>query len=464
MFSVIISLISVFTVTLGQSQADNSNCGQVFTKKQFILQSPLYPSNYPLNYECSYIISGPNCPTYFNLQLLDFNLENSSGCTKDRLEIEDLDALCGSRNQIKTYFSKTGTLTLKFISDNAGSGRGFRILITRFACDSKDPRETSPEEPSTTTTLPKWYTTHKDVEYMPFSTTIKPKIFKNVAKCCANFYSDKQFVITSPNFPYSMSSKSNCVFEITKNNKNVCRLRMHMKLFYLSQTCQDGFLKIDGKLICGCKSDLKLTSPFTDDSPTKTIQFLSLGNERNSYSGFVMEIIQDECPKRIIPEKSVLETPILGETKTNFRFYNDQINRVAWPNDSPTIEKLRLISENTEVLDNPEINRYQKQPKIVKHIYVFDGTNSNNIPEDREETTYIDTLDSGTIPQDNLNGCLNWNRQRIHSYRNLRTCRVKDGSSSTIGRRCVELGYVRGYFKSPGYPFYYPSNLDVCYR
>lgn len=75
-----------FLVVLGKVNTEKisaksfySDCGQVYTQKQFIIQSPLYPSNYPLNYECSYLIKGPSCPTNFTLEFLDFQLEHSEG-------------------------------------------------------------------------------------------------------------------------------------------------------------------------------------------------------------------------------------------------------------------------------------------------------------------------------------------------------------------------------------------------
>lgn len=121
----------------------NLECGGIFTQKQTVLESPNYPSNYPSNQDCSYLIQGPECPTYFVLQFLDFSLEESLGCSKDRLEIENQDALCKKPAGVKTYRSQNGILVLKFVSNGQGSGRGFRILVTRLPCNSDDPENSS---------------------------------------------------------------------------------------------------------------------------------------------------------------------------------------------------------------------------------------------------------------------------------------------------------------------------------
>ncbi|EFA03587.2 cubilin [Tribolium castaneum] len=451
-----LNLVTVFTVlccaaSFGHNQSArnfNSDCGQVFTQKQFVIESPGYPSNYPPDFECSYLVKGPTCPTRFSLQFVDFSIEESLGCYKDRLEIGDKDAVCGSRYDTKEYFSDKGTLILKFVSDKDITGRGYRIFVSRSSCQSEQP---------TIPSVPKWHTTNSDVEY----TTTKRPTYNQGNKCCQTSYNSKQFTLASPNFPYSMSKPTECLFEIYKTNSNICRLRIHVQFFWLgrpSNNCPEGFLEIDGKFICGCQRDLKLIVPFGNEH-TKILRFVSRGYERSSYSGFVMNFVQDECPKKYIPED--VKTNL---TQEKFRFYNDQIKRVAWPNKShdSVIEKLHLISENTEVIDD--------KPQVVRHVYFYAPPDFNRIPRDREETDYIDTsIVSTSFVQNSYsyNYCLNWNRLQFNALplRNFPICKTDEVSEGNVEpRKCLELNHLRGYFKSPGYPFYYPGNMHICYR
>ncbi|KAH0815196.1 hypothetical protein GEV33_007594 [Tenebrio molitor] len=460
--SLILVFIAVIVVNASQNNISarnfNSDCGQVFTKREFIIESARYPSNYPPNYECSYLVKGPTCPTRFTLQFIDFSLEDSLGCSKDRLEVDTKDALCGNKMGIKEYFSEKGTLILRFVSDADITGRGYRILLTRSPCESQQPLST------TTQTVPKWYTTNNEVEY---TTTSRPAYDKSKGKCCQTSYSVKKFTLTSPNFPYSMSTPAECVYHIYKTNRKICRLRIDVQFFWSgrpSNNCPEGYLEIDGKRICGCKSDLKLLMSFEGDSP-KILRFVSRGYERNSYSGFVMEIVQDECPKKYVPEES--QKNATAEKK--FRFYNDQINRIAWPNKSheTVIERLHLISENTEIIDDKNDSDSPPQPQIVRHVYFFSYPDLNRIPRDREETEYVDISSMDSIfVQDNVDYgyCLNWNRKQFSSLssRSLPVCKINEGN--VAAERCVELNQVRGSFKSPGYPFYYRGNMNICYR
>ena len=48
-------------------------CGGNFTSANGILTSPYYPEEYPLNYNCTYIISLPT-GTYVNVKFIEFHL------------------------------------------------------------------------------------------------------------------------------------------------------------------------------------------------------------------------------------------------------------------------------------------------------------------------------------------------------------------------------------------------------
>lgn len=142
---------SIQNVELAQNrqklQQDKIICGSVFTEKLFYLQSPDYPENYPSNVNCEYILKNPDeCPTYFKLNFLVFRLENSVGCDRDKLIIQDQDVLCGNgpeNPEGNAYFSNDGTLNVRFITDGNGTSSGFKILVNRTDCENDIRRTTT---------------------------------------------------------------------------------------------------------------------------------------------------------------------------------------------------------------------------------------------------------------------------------------------------------------------------------
>ncbi|XP_067626124.1 uncharacterized protein [Eurosta solidaginis] len=119
----------------------------VYKTRQSIIESPNYPNNYPTSTCWDYVIRSPyRCPTKFHIQFLDFHLETSNNCTNDYLAIglenddDDMDLLCGQVIGIKKYHTPDGILRLRFFSDASPwtTARGFKLLITRLACERDD--------------------------------------------------------------------------------------------------------------------------------------------------------------------------------------------------------------------------------------------------------------------------------------------------------------------------------------
>ncbi|XP_002132566.3 uncharacterized protein [Drosophila pseudoobscura] len=119
----------------------------IYRQRQSLIESPNYPDNYPVNTCWDYVIRSPyRCPTKFHIQFLDFKLELSEKCSRDYLAIglendgEDMDVLCGQVLGIKKYHTPDGVLRLRFLSDESPwtTGGGFRLLVTRLACERED--------------------------------------------------------------------------------------------------------------------------------------------------------------------------------------------------------------------------------------------------------------------------------------------------------------------------------------
>lgn len=116
----------------------------VHRMRQTIIVSPKYPDNYNSNICWDYVIRSPfKCPTTFHIQFLEFDLEFSEGCKNDYLAIgwdsvdDDVDMLCGQMVGIKKYHTPDGVLRLRFFADEFPwtTGKGFKLLITRLACE-----------------------------------------------------------------------------------------------------------------------------------------------------------------------------------------------------------------------------------------------------------------------------------------------------------------------------------------
>ncbi|KAJ8952519.1 hypothetical protein NQ318_003315 [Aromia moschata] len=453
---------------------NNSVCGGVFIDKQFTLRSPNYPENYPVDVECNYLLKGPECASYYEFRFLDFDVEETEGCTKDRFEVEGQGALCGGRNEVKRYFAKNGSLHVKFTADGLVSRRGYDISVTRMGCEKID--QDASESEATTEILTET-TTEYFTESIPrlIESRHFPNILQDEPECCTSNFNAKQFILTSPNFPYSVNKETNCLYTINKAHANICRLRLNFLFFWLGlgnsqSSCPYGFLEIDGKQICGCNKAIQLTTSF-GSSDIKKFRFRTGGFYQETYTGFVIEVIQDECPIKYSPGNAKQ----FNNQSNRSQYKNDQINRVAWPNDGAQtfLEKLHLINERTEIIDDEDVYAGEK-PKIIKSIYYFAAPEYNDIPElfeKREMTTYEDTSSINSILTDNnYFECANWNQIQYkyleNSYGNsLRICKPKETEANIRNNvDCVQLNYPSGYFRSPCYPYYYPGNLNMCYR
>ncbi|XP_056644777.1 tolloid-like protein 1 [Diorhabda sublineata] len=194
-----------------QTQNNQSNvvCGGVFTEISFFLQSPNYPQEYPPNLNCIYLIEGQDCPTYYEFDFIDFRLENSVGCVKDRLLIENQDALCGKKSN-KGYFKSNGSLNVEFLTNNNTSDRGFKIFVTRKPCESS--KKEANTNKTTHMTVSRTIRTAKP--FQPFYSEI-PKFEENNIQYCWNIFDFRRFLI---NFPYNLKCRRENRQEDTWNN------------------------------------------------------------------------------------------------------------------------------------------------------------------------------------------------------------------------------------------------------
>ncbi|XP_037243046.1 cubilin isoform X5 [Falco rusticolus] len=118
--------------------ASSSSCGGTFHMDRGAFNSPGYPEPYLLNTECVWtILSSPG--NRLQLSFIAFQVEDSSGCTKDFLEIREGSAtgtlagrFCGN-SLPSNYTSTVGhVLWVRFVSDSSGTGAGFRATFSHL--------------------------------------------------------------------------------------------------------------------------------------------------------------------------------------------------------------------------------------------------------------------------------------------------------------------------------------------
>lgn len=111
-------------------------CGGQLTGVTGTFSSPNFPTYYPPQTSCQWLIEVP-VDKVVKVTFLRFVLENSTDCRKDYVEINGK-KLCGiKRDRTVTETSNTNTMTVKFSSDTSYVDRGFSAEFE--AIDNNDP-------------------------------------------------------------------------------------------------------------------------------------------------------------------------------------------------------------------------------------------------------------------------------------------------------------------------------------
>ncbi|XP_053664553.1 uncharacterized protein LOC128713715 [Anopheles marshallii] len=140
--------------TLSSDRRSVVECGGVYKRLQSEIRSPGFPDDYQGHLHCEYTFKSPFvCSSQYHFQFVDFALEPSRNCSKDRLVIGDVEVLCGTVIGSKLYDAPGGLLRMKFITDGWGTGRGFRIVVTRQPCSEDNEAAESSTAYSVFTTI-----------------------------------------------------------------------------------------------------------------------------------------------------------------------------------------------------------------------------------------------------------------------------------------------------------------------
>ncbi|XP_023215823.1 cubilin-like isoform X2 [Centruroides sculpturatus] len=244
-----------------------SSCDQAIKSETEIITSPGYPADYPRNVKCSYKIHSFSLTTCrVRLEFLDFDVEHSSGCVADYLEITSTEErFCGAKKPaIKTVTFPTGsdTLELVFKSDGQTTRSGFQIKMVQLANSCYRPVE-------------------------------DPKI-------CATI-TEKTGTFTSDNYPLPYNPETDCYYQIIKYNSAVCQANLHFSDFVVGSendaTCVEDYLEIQGTRYCGVRRGENVVVGFPSDKNDISLRFST--DAYRERSGFRIEVSQitEGCEK-----------------------------------------------------------------------------------------------------------------------------------------------------------------------
>ncbi|XP_067665910.1 cubilin-like [Haliotis asinina] len=309
--------------------ANQGSCGgqlnALYTDQ--VLTSPGYPTNYPNNLDCAWIIT--TTYSHIKITITNLDIESQANCNYDYLRIIDgsssisstLATLCGT--QTSTYFSSGSSAVVKFHSDGSTSGKGFRLTY-RGASQSQC------------------------------------GLGSLVADATTRF-------LTSPNYPSNYLNNMDCSWTIATDLTNIrinfldIHLESSTNCQYDKVTVYDGSTlqsNILGK-ICGTT-----TGSFVSTGSSITIKFHS--DSSNTYRGFRLSYIGGDfasCGSSVLSASSVPGTL----TSPNYPF--------NYPNHAECTWTISTIDSNWVVsLDVTTSDLEESSGCIYDYYEVFDGS------------------------------------------------------------------------------------------
>merc|ERR1712212_387556 len=157
-------LLGYVNVIFGQlNPSEIVPCGgtkEITPGTRAVIQSPNFPNNYRNNQRCQYVVNcDPKESNYLEMTCPVFDLQNSGGCSKDRLIVaaweEDPQTYCGSSTSPNGKVTNQGWTRFTFRSDSSQVRKGFRCFVWCRARTTTAPT-TTPTTAATTkpTTAP----------------------------------------------------------------------------------------------------------------------------------------------------------------------------------------------------------------------------------------------------------------------------------------------------------------------
>ncbi|XP_063150408.1 adhesion G-protein coupled receptor G6 [Candoia aspera] len=140
----LIQIVVMVKLVLGCSE-----CRMVLSNPTGIFTSPCFPNNYPNNQACKWTIRAPS-GYIIQITFVDFDIEEASGCTYDRVILDTGDKVkkdlyCGMTARGLSFNSSRNEMIVSFISDFSISKAGFNASYTRIAVSLKNQKVVIPQ-------------------------------------------------------------------------------------------------------------------------------------------------------------------------------------------------------------------------------------------------------------------------------------------------------------------------------
>ncbi|KAK3727482.1 hypothetical protein QZH41_006422 [Actinostola sp. cb2023] len=121
--------ISTLLQALANYKSTNCNTDSPIKSNEETISSPSYPSEYPNGVNCSWVKKSEHPQM---LEFVDFDLEESSNCTSDYVEVTTgatKERYCGSTKP-QSISTSEKTVRVRFVSDAYVTKKGFKITWT----------------------------------------------------------------------------------------------------------------------------------------------------------------------------------------------------------------------------------------------------------------------------------------------------------------------------------------------
>ena len=336
-----------------QQLTPSYNCDQVLSRPVEYIRSPNYPSNYPPVTRCIYtLLKAEPSVCQVRLHLLALDLEYTTGCRSDYLQIETTgEKLCGRLAGPETrtinFYGSARDVRLIFNSDRQLTAPGFEVRVEQVpnSCDSLenysisnsnlslasvatfsripnpnsnqiDPRAARLININSGGNLAEAVTTSPMAAALSFSnrsgrlqgqetpTTATP------ARLCSTSAALETFFETE-NFPNAYPTNTDCLFKIFRASRNVCRLEIELQAFDVGNeiydssssssnslspsgrsssttTCPNDFLEIDQVKYCGRRPGQQIAVNFPRYAQEVAFRFLSISPD--PFNGFRVRV------------------------------------------------------------------------------------------------------------------------------------------------------------------------------
>lgn len=267
------SSIQIYPSKSTKFGAPDVYCSKIFREQEFFIYSPGYPSRYPTDQDCLYMIQAfsPHvCKIEIHFQ--DFELQPfdfQKNCRKsDFLDVNDREVLCGkvAESTSRVYPFTNQTFFMHFHSDSFRTSfdRGFRLYVRQRECFGGGTNE--------------------------FSTSLPTKSITPCSKVLAS----SVFEIKSPLYPTLYPPNSYCQYRVIRQPE-ACYLEMQFVDFDMqdSHNCDKDHLNVNGVKVCGSlpKDSVRLFPFFGDEF------IITFSSDRAiSGRGFHLRATQNPCP------------------------------------------------------------------------------------------------------------------------------------------------------------------------